>query len=431
MNINESVKTAISEIFLHKLRSFLTILGVIFGVGSVIAMMSIGAGAEKEAVRQIEEMGARNITVKAKKLTGKDYKEAVRKFSKGLSVDDVDYIKKTIPVIVDSAPQIIIDEKAGFGKLRPECNIVGIDTGFFRISGKKIRFGRFINNDDLNYFRKVCVLGAEIAEELFYNHDPQGKIIRIGNERFVIIGTVSAGGFLKKDNENASGNNMKLDLKTRNMERDIYIPATLSDKLFPVNNRAGFENSDKDPEFHEVSEVVFTVKDIEDLAFARDSLNSILKRKHSNIEDFDIIIPLEKLEQKKETQRIFNIVMTGIAALSLLVGGIGIMNIMLASVSERTKEIGVRRAIGANGKDIMMQFVIEALVLSIIGGLLGVLAGILISYLVSYQAGWETVVTFTSIFLAFGVSALTGIISGIFPAYSASKMDPVECLRYE
>ena len=429
MNIGESVKTAVSEIFLHKLRSFLTILGVIFGVGSVIAMMSIGAGAEREAVRQIEEMGARNITVKAKKLTGKDYKDAVRRFSRGLSIEDVTYIKNTLPVIVDSAPQINIDQKAGFGKSRPECNIIGVDTGFFRVSGKKTRFGRLISKDDLDYFRKVCVLGSEIAEELFQNQDPSGKIIRIGNERFVIVGTVSSGGFKRKDS--ASGNNMKLDIKSRNMNIDIYIPITLADKLFPVNNRGGFENSVKDPEFHEVSEVVFMVRDIQDLSFARDSINSILKRRHSNIEDFEIIIPLEKLEQKKETQRIFNIVMTGIAALSLLVGGIGIMNIMLASVSERTKEIGVRRAIGANGHDIMIQFVIEALVLSIIGGLLGIVAGILISWTVSAQAGWETVVTFTSIFLAFGVSAVTGIISGIFPAYSASKMDPVDCLRYE
>lgn len=427
MNLLESVTTAWSEIFLHKLRSFLTILGVIFGVGSVISMMSIGAGAERESIRQIEMMGAKNITVKARVLKGKEFNEARRKYSLGLNFDDIDYIEDNVKSIDTSAPQKMINKTVSYGKSRPVSNVVGVNGAFFEVLNRIPFYGRLLIKEDIINFRKVCVLGYEAAKKMFHNEDPSGKIIKIGGVRFVVIGTLPDVNVKSK----SVGGSSSINIKSRNLNNDIYIPISIIDKIFPTINRNGFSSSDIDPFYNEIDEIVFKVHSMEQLYGTRELLEKILIRRHKGVEDFEIIIPLEKLEQKKETQRIFNIVMTGIAALSLLVGGIGIMNIMLASVSERTKEIGVRRAIGASRRDIMGQFITESLVLSIIGGLLGIFAGIFISWIVSYKAGWETVITFSSVFLSFGVSALTGVLSGFFPAYRAANMDPVDCLRYE
>ncbi|MFW5782461.1 MAG: ABC transporter permease, partial [Candidatus Muiribacteriaceae bacterium] len=379
MNLIESVVTASSEITHHKLRAFLTILGVIFGVGSVISMMSIGAGAEREAVRQIEAMGADNITVRAKKLIGKAYREAMRSFSEGLSIADRDYIQQNIPAVKKSTVQILVKESVAYGKVRPEANIVGVDGQFSEVLKKNPVFGRNIDRSDVRELRKVCVLGYNTAKKMFHNEDPTGKIVMIGGVRFIVIGSMSDATFKSSSVTGESA----IDINSRDVNNDIYIPVSVVNTSFPrYGGENGFADSESDPAYSELSEIVFQVDSMDNIQKAAEVIRKILGRRHYGIDDFEIVIPLEKLEQKKQTQKIFNIVMTGIAALSLLVGGIGIMNIMLASVSERTREIGVRRAIGASRKEIMMQFITEALVLSVAGGVLGIIAGVLISLVV-------------------------------------------------
>ncbi|PLX16524.1 MAG: hypothetical protein C0601_10030 [Candidatus Muiribacterium halophilum] len=427
IDLRENIVSSLGEILLHKLRSFLTILGIIFGVASVIAMMSIGKGAQQASLKQIESMGAKNITVKSKKIMGKKLLEAKRRFSKGLSIDDSIYIKKNIKGIKEIAPVMITRKNVAYGKLQPEANLVGVGDEYFRILNKASLFGRTLTLSDVKNYRRVCVLGYGISKKIFHNEDPVGKLIKIGGVRYVIAG-VMGDMTLKTNTATGSG----IDIQTRDMNNDIYIPRSLINNIyeyFKVNSPT--PTSDNDPDYHQVSEMIIQAESMETIPAIKELINKALKRRHGNTEDFEIIIPIEKLAQKKETQRIFNIVMTGIAAISLIVGGIGIMNIMLASVSERIREIGIRRAIGATRRDIMLQFITESFLLSLIGGLLGIFLGIVISYVVSAKADWQTVITWWSVIMAFAVSALTGIISGIFPAYRAANMDPVECLRYE
>jgi len=427
IEIRENIVSSLGEILLHKLRSFLTILGIIFGVASVIAMMSIGKGAQQASLKQIESMGAKNITVKSKKIMGKKLLEAKRRFSEGLSFEDARYIKANINGIKEIAPVIITRKNVAYGKVQPEANLVGVGDEYFRILNKASLFGRTLNQADIENYRRVCVLGYGLSKKIFHNENPVEKLIKIGGVRYVIVGVMDDM-TLKTKSATGSG----IDIETRDMNNDIYIPRSLISNVYEYYKfNTSSPSSDNDPEYHQVSEMIIQTESMEIIPVIKDVLAASLKRRHGNTEDFEIIIPIEKLAQKEETQRIFNIVMTGIAAISLIVGGIGIMNIMLASVSERIREIGIRRAIGATRHDIMLQFITESFLLSLIGGLLGIFLGILISYIVSAKADWQTVITWWSVIMAFVVSALTGIISGIFPAYRAANMDPVECLRYE
>ncbi len=400
-------------------------LGIIFGVAAVIAMLAIGNGAKIETVKQIEMYGATNILVRAVKLNSDKMDEAVRRLSEGLSIEDAEYIKAVLPFVVNIAPQVEMAEtKVKYNSFEPKANVVGIDENFQSVMRSKLVEGRFIDSDDLKIFRRVCVIGPKIRKELFFNEPAINSVIRIDNQQFTVVGVTAGRGV-----EKGSAAEQKVQIKTRDVESDIYIPITVAQKKFPLSVRSG-ETFSK-VRYNRVSDMSIEVKSTDCLSFAKTSINSILKRRHAGTDDFEIIVPLEVLEQSKKAVEIFNLVMVLIASLSLIVGGIGIMNIMLATVTERTREIGIRRAIGATPFVILVQFVAEATIISVFGGLIGIFMGFGISYGVSVYTGWSTYTTLWSVMLSFSFSVFTGVFFGYYPAYMASSKDIIDALRYE
>lgn len=402
----------------HRLRSFLTMLGVIFGVGAVIAMLSIGKGAELEAIEQIKAFGINSIRIHALELDQEKKEQTERSTSKGLSYEDAKFIKKVLPYIEAVAPQNLIEKKVYFQRQAPEANIVGTTSDYLKVTTLNIAQGRFLSSSDIQLYRKVCVLGYDLVRELFLKGEVIGQFITIGGVRFRVIGFLSDKGKTKN----------KVQIKTRNVNRDIYIPITTSLKKFTFS--PGEINAKNQVDYGVVDEIALRIDSEDKLTSAKDALTKILDQRHDQIKDYEIIVPTELLEQSQKTQRLFNLVMGCIAGLSLLVGGIGIMNIMLASVTERTREIGIRRAIGATPQDILLFFLLESLVISIFGGIIGIVVGVGISKIVTAYAGWKTIVSLESIILSFGVSSLVGIFFGLYPAYRASNMDPIQALRH-
>lgn len=419
MFIFENLLYALKSLQQHRLRSFLTMLGVIFGVAAVIAMLSIGKGAESEAIEQIEAFGLNNIRVSTITLTKEEETKAKRTISKGLSYEDAQYIKAVLPFIDKVAPQNLLDKKVRYKEFTPNAKIIGTTPDYLPVTSLSLEKGRFINDQDMQEYRKVCILGYNLNRQLFLKEDPVGKLINIGGVRFRVVG-------LARDKAKTKD---KVKIKSRDVNNDIYIPITTSLRKFTITE------SEKNPEnqvnYNVVDEISFRVKNARQLNEAKESIKKILDRRHYNIKDYEITVPVELLEQSQKTQQLFNLVMACIAGLSLLVGGIGIMNIMLASVTERTKEIGIRRAIGASAQDIMLFFLLESLLISFIGGVIGIFTGIGMGKIVTSYAGWKTIVSPESIILSFGVSSIIGITFGLYPAYRASKMDPIQALRYE
>lgn len=419
MFVLENLLYALKSLQQHRLRSFLTMLGVIFGVAAVIAMLSIGKGAEEEAVDQIKAFGLNNIRVSSIILSKEQEDKAKRTLSKGLSYEDATYIKSVLPYIDQVAPQNLLDKKVNYQEFSPVAKIVGTTSEYLTVTGLNLERGRFINDDDLQQFRKVCILGYNLNRQLFLKENPIGKLITIGGIRFRVVG-------LARDKAKTKD---KVKIKSRDVNNDIYIPITTSMRKFTITEAE--KSQENQTVYNVVDEIAFKISNPARLSEAKDSITKILNRRHYNIKDYEITVPVELLEQSQKTQQLFNLVMACIAGLSLLVGGIGIMNIMLASVTERTKEIGIRRAIGASSQDIMLFFLLEALLISFIGGIIGIFVGIGMGKIVTSYAGWKTIVSPESILLSFGVSSIIGIFFGLYPAYRASKMDPIQALRYE
>lgn len=419
MFILENLIYALKSLQQHRLRSFLTMLGVIFGVAAVIAMLSIGKGAESEAIEQIQSFGLNNIRVSKLEIAKDEEDKAKRTISKGLSYEDAQYVKSVLPYIKAAAPQNILDKKVRYQEFTPSAKIIGITPEYLGVTGLNMEKGRFINEDDLTEYKKVCILGYNLNRQLFLKEDPIGKLITIGGVRFRVVG-------IAKDKAKTKD---KVKIKSRDVNNDIYVPMTTSLRKFTIvrdENRPENQVS-----YNVVDEISFQVDDASRLAEAKDSIKKILDRRHYNIKDYEITVPIELLEQSQKTQQLFNLVMACIAGLSLLVGGIGIMNIMLASVTERTKEIGIRRAIGASAGDIMIFFLLESLLISFLGGIMGIFTGIGIGKIITSYAGWKTIVSPESILLSFGVSSVIGIFFGLYPAFRAAKMDPIQALRHE
>lgn len=417
--ILENLFYAVKSLQQHRLRSFLTMLGVIFGVAAVIAMLSIGKGAEEEAIEQIKSFGLNNIRISSVLLSKEDEDKAKRTLSKGLDYEDAIYIKKILPYVEKIAPQNLMDKKIHYLDFTPKSMIVGTTPDYPYVTGQSIEKGRFITDEDLEAYRKICVLGYDISRELFLKEEAIGKFITIGGVRFRVVG-------IFKDRLKTKD---KVKIKTRNVNRDIYIPITTSTKKFTI---LPFENKQENRvDYGIVDEIALKISSSDQLEEAKNSLIKILNRRHFGIKDYEVIVPTELLEQSQKTQQLFNLVMACIAGLSLLIGGIGIMNIMLASVTERTKEIGIRRAIGASGSDIIIYFLLEAIVISVVGGILGVFTGIALSKIITYYAEWKTIVSIESVILSFGVSSIVGVFFGLYPAFRASKMDPIQALKYE
>jgi len=415
MDLHETFSLSVIGLLSHKLRTVLTMLGIIFGVAAVIAMLSIGEGAKQESLAQIRQMGISNIIVqhwnKAKDNPNQE-SNTDKNRSRGLTWDDARSIAAIVPMAEYVTPQRELQTKTQAGSTTFQTMVVGTIPEYLAVLNAKVASGVFFTRDDVLEARRVCVLGSDAKRALFFFDDPLGGRVKIQNQWFTVIGVL--------EDKGAAGGKIGGVLEVRNTDEDVYIPLTT------MLHRFHWKSGDS-----ELTQITVKVDDPDHLNQAAQIIRSIVSRRHRGVADFKIAIPEELLRQSQRTQKIFNVVMGCIAGISLVVGGIGIMNIMLASVLERTREIGIRRALGARRRDILSQFLVESVLVSLIGGLIGVLLGYLIPRLITLYAGWTTIVPPWTIALAFGVSAAVGIGFGIYPARQAARLNPIDALRYE
>jgi putative ABC transport system permease protein len=425
-----TAKLGIKSLWMHKLRSCLTALGIIFGVSSVIAMLAIGEGASRAAQEQIARLGSRNIIVKTvpppeDKDVGSQ-QQTMRVY--GLTYLDAERFRNSLPNIEVVVPSRRIIQQVWYRNRKVSVEVIGTVPWYPEISQIRIISGRFLGSIDMHNRQGVCVIDENVVKELFVLDDPLDQDVKILGDYYRVVGVVSAAQAASAENAIENGAAKGKSQGSGNVG-NIYIPLTT------VKNRFGeislqFGSGGRSVEKVELQEVIVKVGSIDQVLSTRDTLEAILNRFHKK-NDYQVVVPLELLKQAKQTQRIFSIVLGSIAAISLLVGGIGIMNIMLATVSERTREIGIRRALGAKKRDIIIQFLSETLMLTFLGGILGISLGSLIPFLVTYFGKMPTVITGLSLVLAFGISGAIGIIFGLYPAYRAANMDPIESLRHE
>jgi putative ABC transport system permease protein len=398
----------------HKLRSLLTMLGMIFGVAAVVAMLSIGAGAQQKVMAFIEQLGVRNLIVEAKEARNEQELQKVRKNSPGLTLKDYQIIRQNVADIQEATPRKRFTPTKILPRPQQDTPVVyGVEPSYLEIGHLRVTEGRFFDASDNAASAPVCVLGAAAKDSLFGASQAVGEYIKLNEMWCHVIGI--AGPQLAPESD-VSG------VRTEDMNNLVYAP--LNSVLFRLEDSQSWLKDEIDGMYLHLASVDTSVTDAE-------VVRGILNSSHHDAGDFSVIVPAELLAQQKRTEQLFNTVMVAIASISLLVGGIGIMNIMLAAILERTREIGVRRAIGARRWDIIRQFVIEATLISFAGGLLGVVLGFAMSQLIAWLAGWSTVVTLSSILLAFVVSISVGLIFGIYPAVKAARLDPVEAIRYE
>lgn len=430
MQLGESFKVGFRELLTNKTRAGLTMLGIVFGVGAVIAMVSIGEGAKEETLRQIELLGTNNIIVnRLEKAQSQGNGSA--NYSPGLNLKDAAAIAEIIPEVESVTPVRTQDLQVTYRNEIQEKKIIGTTPNYPGTFNSRMLSGAFFREQHMTRYSNVCVIGSGVKNTLFPFDEPVGKKIKIGDQWFDIIGVVSP----KAISEKTLGTP-----GVRDFNQDIYIPITTMlnkyDK-YKVNPEAlGISWRQRDNyalilDRTSVDQVTVKMHDSEALVEAGALLSRILERRHYGIRDYAVILPEQLLAQKQKTQRIFNIVMGAIAGISLLVGGIGIMNIMLANILERTREIGIRRAVGATRNDILAQFIFEAVTISFVGGIVGILTGFLMTQIISSYAGWLTVISPIAIVTAFGVSVATGLVFGIYPAQKAAEKNPIESLRYE
>jgi putative ABC transport system permease protein len=399
----------------HKLRSLLTMLGMIFGVAAVVAMLSIGAGAQQEVMAFIEQLGVRNLIVEAREAGDGQALQKVRQLSAGLSFKDVRVIQSNL----DNITAVTARKRFTPTKLLPRPIggdmpvIYGVSPSYASIGNLRMASGRFFDEAETTSAAPVAVIGEAAASTLFGAEDPVGKYLKVNEQWLQVIGV--AGPQLTVQSDVAG-------LPAQDRNNLVYVP--LYSSIFRLEDG---QSSRKD----EIDGIYMQMKSSADVPGAAALVRGILDVAHRGAGDFTIVSPAELLAEQRRTQRIFEMVMVAIASISLLVGGIGIMNIMLASVLERTREIGVRRAIGARQRDVVRQFLIETTIISLTGGVAGILLGVALSQLIGVLAGWSTIVTTGSIVLAFGVSVAIGIVFGLYPAVRASRLDPVKALHYE
>jgi putative ABC transport system permease protein len=402
------------NLLLHKLRSLLTMLGMIFGVAAVIAMLSIGAGARQQVMAMIEQMGVRNVIVEAhESVSWEDYQQ-VRKTSLGLTLRDFRVIQTNVTGLVQGTPRKRFTPGRMVPKPQHDMPVVyGVSPNYQQIASLKLVQGRFFNDHESARAAAVAVLGQGAKSSLFGQANPIGQYIKVNEQWFDVIGVVGP------QLSASTGNN---DLPAQDLNNLIYVP--LESALFRLeDSRSGFKD--------DIDGIYLQVESSTDTIPTADVVRSLLDISHKGAGDFSVIAPAELLAQQKRTQHIFDLVMVAIASISLLVGGIGIMNIMLASILERTREIGIRRAMGARQRDVIRQFLVEAVLISLLGGLIGIAFGFGISRLIAWLAGWSTVTTVSSILLSFLFSVSVGLLFGIYPARKAARLDPVEAIRYE
>lgn len=411
MHFYREIQKCLHLLLLHRLRSLLSTLGVLFGVVAVIAMLSIGEGAKQETLEQIEQLGMNSIIVRQHAMSEEQRMQALEQKSTGLTWQDVEMLHHHIPALLHISPLKVVEASLIGSSVQFTPEILAVTRSFGEMKALQLSEGRFLCDLDQKERRLVCVLGYEVAKNL--GHEGHiGHTLRLNHTHYEIVGV------LKSTQWKASKNQ---SITTRNLDKAIFIPLH-GENSTPLSSFSKEED---------LSEIVLNMRDGQSMEHTIPLIKKILDKLHGGYENYQIVIPQELLQQAYRTQQTFNLVLGSIAGISLLVGGIGIMNIMLANVSERTREIGIRRAVGASQRHILIQFLLETLLLTFIGAMLGVFLGIGFSMAISFVAGWKTVVTPWSIILSLIMSAGVGLGSGLYPAYQAAMMDPIKALRHD
>jgi putative ABC transport system permease protein len=432
-------KNGMEALLTNKFRALLTSLGIIFGVAAVIAMLAIGNGAEKQILEQIKQVGSNNIVIKPIIKTKEEEKQLKesgieqKKFSPGLSMYDAENIRQVltdVEVVSSEIEQQTLFIRSG---IKLGGKLVGVSNDYFHLLDFSLISGNFFSDFQLVNAQPVCIIGSKVATKFFNTEDPIGKEIKCGNNWLKIVGVLN--------NKNVDEGNMQ-KLSIRNVDLEIYTPVktfllfyknrglvTISGLKASQNQEEGNNQNATDNNYHQLDRLVVKVAKSSEIEATVDVLQRILLRRHNGVNDFEIIVPELLLKQEQKTKKLFNTVLGIIASISLLVGGIGIMNIMLASVLERVKEIGLRMSIGASKRDIVMQFMAESVTISVSGGIIGIFLGIAISLIIQAATDIETIVSPISVFLSFTISISVGLVFGILPAKRAAMQDPAECLR--
>jgi putative ABC transport system permease protein len=418
-----TIRLGVKNLLLHKMRSILTMLGIIFGVASVIAMLAIGEGASFEAQEAIKELGSNNVIARSVKPPDSEQTSGGQQgmaVSYGLTYRDAERIRATIPGIQEVYPMRIFRENVRFDTRQIQAQVTGTLPSHIDLLNVPVQRGRFLTEVDQHYRRNVAVISENLAQRLFDFREPIGSEVRIDSHYYRVVGVVA---------DQRQSNNSQAATRLSQSEDFVYIPLSVARSRF---GELIVRVSSGSREFEQVELHQITVRfdDVSQVEVASEQIRTLLRSFHDK-NDYQLIVPLQLLQQAEQTKRIFNIVLGSIAALSLLVGGIGIMNIMLATVTERTREIGVRRALGAKKGDIVTQFLVETIVLSVGGGVIGLAIGIFIPVAVAMLTNMVTIITVWSLGLAFGISVFIGIIFGLYPASRAANMDPIEALRHE
>ena len=453
------MRTAAEAVVHNKLRAGLTSLGILFGVASVIAMLAIGRGAKQEILAQMQLLGSNNIVitplVEQKEGEAKEEEEAgkkqVKRYTPGLAYRDVEAIQRMVPGVDVASGEIVVNTTITREGRRRSGKVVGVDTTYFRLTNEALSEGSFFTPMQIERGRPVAIIGYGVRTRFFTTQEPIGQAIKVGDSWLTVIGVL-------KDKRVSNETAQRLGIRDPNM--DVYVPvrtmllryrdrAQLNQKDIQEAARGGGEgmiiiaggqdNTQNETEeqraertnLNQLDRIIVRVNEAAKVPAVAELLQRMLARRHNQVVDFEITVPELLLQQEQRTRTIFNIVLGAIASISLIVGGIGIMNIMLASVLERTREIGVRRAMGATQKDILFQFLSEAVIISVAGGLAGIIVGGLLSFGIERFADIRTLVSYISIVVAFGVSFTVGLVFGIVPAWRAAKADPVVSLRYE
>jgi putative ABC transport system permease protein len=435
-------RIALEAIKANKFRSLLTALGIIFGVAAVIAMLAIGSGAKQEILEQIKLVGVNNIVItpiseqKEEKVEVEE-KEEKKKFSPGLNMLDVKSIDEVVPGVIAVSPEIIIETNFVADGLSRTGKLIGVEPDFFEIANFQLEKGKMFNTSQLAHGDQVCIIGKSIQAKFFSKKDAVGSYLKCGPIWLKVIGILEERKISKNSIQNLGIRDYNMDVYTplktvliRYKNRSLVTKAMLNAASMNEEEPQD-EDTKKDVSIHQIDRLVIKMADTEKLEKSSEIISRLLQRRHFTVTDFEITVPILLLKQQQRTKDIFNLVLGAIAGISLLVGGIGIMNIMLASVLERIKEIGIRLSIGATKKDIVQQFVFESVLISLVGGIAGIVLGVILSKIVAVVADIPTIISIWSIIISFGVSALTGLIFGITPAKNAANQDPIKSLRHE
>jgi putative ABC transport system permease protein len=438
---------ALEAVFVNRTRSVLTALGIVFGVAAVITMLAIGNGAKKEVLDQMKMVGVNNIVItpvpeEQNDAGGEEDNGGAgsrKEYSTGLTLKDAEAIEAVLPGIAAVSPEVSYRTPVIRGDKQAPATITGVSRNFFRLFDHRTESGSLFTDEQMTTGAPVCIISPAMKARFFQKQNPVGKYIKCGNVWLKVTGVLQSKNISSQASE---------DFNISNINETIYAPVNTvlirfkdrsvvtRGQLEGNNNRRGgsggfIANDDKQYGNNQLNKIVVQVNESSQLKVTSKVIHKMLKRRHNDQEDFEVVVPELLLQQEQRTKNIFNIVLGAIASISLLVGGIGIMNIMLASVMERIKEIGIRLAIGARKRDVVLQFLSEATIISVIGGVIGIGLGVAMARLVMNLAGILTIVAWDGVIISFVVSAAVGIVFGWMPARKAASQDPVESLRYE